>query len=334
MKIIHSLFLVLAVASLIGCSSSDDIQIDDKEMGIITVELEPLNDYLVSTRSTTNPYADNPDRVEFTFSDKDSLGIFPNKGDQLNFPMGGAGGTSFSFDGGGWGLKKTYTYAAYIPFSKKNYDRTNKTISLVYTGQTQKALDDASHMGAYDYQASAGVSPDDAGNTHISLKRQGVIIVLKLSVPEAKTFVSATVSTGEALFVKESNLDISGTTIEYTPLEFDRKFSLLLDNITTVPNEEFRLYFMAGYPVNLSGKELTISMVTTEGELYKGILSCYYPTPATNNWTRNTRHCYSSTLSKLGENDPHFYDPEYYIETPKGTNETPGVHVDNPGTWN
>lgn len=320
-----------------GCTSYEDpssFESQGSEIRSITVSLESVDDEYVSTRTTSAVYPDDPDRVQFTFGSDDYIGIFPSSGDQLRFSLSGSGGKTFTFDGGGWGLKMSYTYAAYMPFNKENYDKDNKTISIDYIGQTQKTLNDASHLGAYDFQASAGVSPDNTGHTHISLERQGVIVVLKLSVPEEKTFVSATISTDDDLFVKESNLDISGTTVEYTPLVYDRKFSLLLDNITTVPNEEFRLYFMAGYPVYLSGKELTISMVTTEGELYKGILSCYYPSPATNNWTRNTRHCYSSTLSKLGENDPHFYDPEYYIETPKGTNETPGVHVDNPGTWN
>ena len=103
-----------------------------------------------TTRTTSVVNSSDPDKVSFTISNKDTLGIFTSAGGpQLSFPISGSG-TSFSFNGGGWGLKSAYTYAAYIPFSKKNYDRTNKTIPLNYVGQVQNGLNNAAHMGKFD----------------------------------------------------------------------------------------------------------------------------------------------------------------------------------------
>ena len=184
----HYLFFPALLLCLVGCSSQDDpseLMPQDMEVSSITVNLDVIDGDFVSTRTMSEVYPDNPDRINFTFGPDDNIGIFPSSGDQLRFSLAGTGGQSFTFDGGGWGLKTSYTYAAYIPFNKDNYDRSNSTILLDYSGQTQMALDDASHLPAYDFQASAGVSPNpETGKTSISLKRQAAILVLKLKVPE------------------------------------------------------------------------------------------------------------------------------------------------------
>ena len=329
MKNFTNLFLMAAFSlGMVACSSDQDVPVvSNGELQTIEVTLDETD---ATTRTTSVVNSSNPDQVLFTFSNKDTLGIFTSAGGpQLSFPISGSG-SSASFTGGGWGLKSAYTYAAYIPFSKKNYDRTNKTIPLNYVGQTPTGLNNADHMGAYDYQASAGVHPvNDKAN--ISLKRQGAIIVLKLKMPEAATITSATISvSGGSIFIKENNLDISGTAINISAKSANKstKTTLLLNNCTTVANQEFRLYMMAGIPVSLASKTLRVGVRTNTGEVYYAGLSKYYPTDKTD-WTANTRFCYSATLRKFTG-----ADPSAYVDDITGTLDQPAVTVPDPGAWN
>lgn len=314
-----------------SCNSADnEVLLENDDVKKIYVTIEETDG--ATTRTVASPDAEDADKVHFTIGANEALGIFPSTGTQLYFSMTGTEGTEFSFDGGGWGLKKSYKYAAYMPFNKENYENDNKTIPLVYTGQLQTQLNNTSHLGAYDYQASAGVSPGSDGNTYIQLKRQSAIIVLKLSVPVSAQFVSATISTDSEVFVNENTMDISGSSVSLTAKSKSRKFTLFLDNLQTSASQEFRLYLMAGTPVNLSGAVLKVGMKTASGDIYVGTLASYYPTDASS-WGNNGRYCYSSTLEALSPSDPHYYDPEYYVDQPQGTTETPSVTIENPGEW-
>ena len=315
---------------MVACSSDQDVPVvSNGELQVIEGTIDQLDE--VTTRTTSVVNSSDPDKVSFTISNKDTLGIFTSAGGpQLSFPISGSG-TSFSFNGGGWGLKSAYTYAAYIPFSKKNYDRTNKTIPLSYVGQTQTGLNNAAHMGAYDYQASAGVKPVNDKAT-INLKRQSAIIVLKLKMPVAATITSATISASSGkIFIKENNLDISGTTINKTATSANMvsKITLLLNNCTTVANEEFRLYMMAGTPVTIGSKSLRVGVRTSNGDIYYNTLTKYYPETSATDWDVNTRFCYSATLVKYKGSSP-----SSYVDDITGTLDQPAVTVPDPGAWN
>ena len=334
MKNFTNLFLMAAFSlGMVACSSDQDVPVvSNGELQVIEGTIDQLDE--VTTRTTSVVDSSDPDRVSITISNKDTLGIFTSGGGaQLSFPLSGSG-TSFSFNGGGWGLKSAYTYAAYIPFSKKNYDRTNKTIPLSYVGQTQTGLNNAAHMGAYDYQASAGVKPVNDKAT-INLKRQSAIIVLKLKMPVAATITSATISVNTSttpIFIKKNTLDISGTDIKLSSTSADksRKITLLLNNCTVEKNVEFRLYMMAATPVAVGTKKLRVGVRTSTGDVYYVTsLTKYYPTTDATDWNKNTRFCYSATLKKFTN-----ADPSAYVDDITGTLDQPAVTVPDPGAWN
>ena len=203
----------------------------------------------------------------------DTLGIFPTKGDQVNFPLtSGSGGQSFVFDGGGWGLKDRYAYAAYFPFSKANYFRTNKTILLDYTGQVQNGVDNTAHMGAYDFLAS-GLSNPVNDYLNLELNRLECIVRLYLTVPATGEYTEAVIYTDDESFVTKQKLDISGNTPQTTNIDYSKKIVLGLTNFkTTSANQEVKLFIMAA-PVNLSGKTLKVFLRGKNGNNYRGTLT-------------------------------------------------------------
>jgi hypothetical protein len=327
--------LLLSATFLVGassCGSSLDEPVVNPvvsdEVQEITVTLEDQFDE-VSTRTTSSVNPTNPDALKFSFSTNDTLGIYPSEGGQLVFPLTNASGSSFKFSGGGWGLKTGYTYAAYVPFSKANYDRTNKTIPLNYVGQTQKGINNADHLGAFDYQASAGVTPTSTGAS-IALKRQSAAVVLKLIMPVAATLKSVTISCTSAIFIKRNNLDISGTEaiLSATSANKSKKITLYLDNCTVDANQEFRVYMMVGIPVAVSGKNLYVGIRTSDGKVYAAKLTKYKPTTDVTSWSKNTVYGYSATMKEWTT------DPERYIDDLIGSLDQPAVSVPDPGAWN
>ena len=52
--------------------------------------------------------------IHFGWEAKDIVGIYPNQGGQVYFSMADGVGTNVArFDGGGWALRKGYTYSCY-----------------------------------------------------------------------------------------------------------------------------------------------------------------------------------------------------------------------------
>lgn len=333
MRNLTNLFLMAAFSiGMVACSSDqDEPVVSNGELQIIEGTIDQLDE--VTTRTTSVVNSSDPDKVSFSISNKDTLGIFTSGGGgaQLSFPLTGSG-TSFAFNGGGWGLKSAYKYAAYMPFSKINYDRTSKTIPMKYIGQIQNGLNNAAHMGKFDYQACAGVTPVNDKAT-FKMDRQSAIIVFKLTMPVAAEIKSATISTnGHSIFIRQNNLDISGTTVNVSTTSANKstKATLYLENCTTQANKEFRLYMMAGTPVAIGSKTLRLAVRTSTGQIYyTGNLTKYYPTDSTTDWAKNTRFCYKATLRLYTGTVP-----EKYIDDLVGSLDQPAVTVPDPGAWN
>lgn len=253
-----------------SCSSEvfeEESYIGGKVIEKVLVEIPEL-EYDADTRTEFS--LNDDDSFTMTLAKDDTLGIFPTKGDQVSFPMTGSG-TTFTFDGGGWGLKDRYAYAAYFPFSKANYFRTNKEILLDYTGQEQDGIDNPAHLGKYDFLA-AGASHPQGDYLKISLTRMVCVVRLYLTVPDAGTYTYATIKTDEESFFTKQNLNISGETPQVVPVSASNKLVLALNEFeTTEANQVVKLFMMAA-PVDLTGKTLYVELRNISGDVYKGTL--------------------------------------------------------------
>ncbi len=250
------------------------------------------------------------DGLSMALAKDDTLGIFPTKGDQVSFPMTGSG-TTFTFDGGGWGLKDKYAYAAYFPFSKANYFRTNQTIVLDYQGQVQDGLDNPAHIGKYDFLAASASHPQ-GDYLQISLVRKVCVVRLYVTLPAPGTYTDVSIVTEDDSFIARQLLDISGDDpITTDDLKSDH-LSLSLKNFkTTTADQHVRLFLMAA-PVDMTGKTLTIYMKRDDGSIYKGTLTAVTEQVFKANAIRK----FNATLTYYGEGD--------------GGGEIPGFDDDDP----
>lgn len=263
---------LLAVALFAACSQEQTDIIQKEIEGDVSGIFMIADDFVADaqTRTILTPGADG---MQFTWANNDTVGIYPNRGDQVCFPIStGTDSNTASFDGGGWALKDASKYAAYYPFNKANYFRTNSSVLLKYVGQKQTANASTAHLGAYDFMAASAVAPKE-GNVTFAFKHLNSVLQLKLTMPRAATFRSLTLTTGENVLAEEATLNLKSEPALLTTTKAVNTLTLDLENITTTANnQEITLYMMIP-PVDLSGKELTAELLDFNGNSYSAALT-------------------------------------------------------------
>lgn len=194
----------------------------------------------------------------FTWSENDTVGIFPNKGSQAEFAMSeGVGTQTATFSGGGWALKSSATYSAYYPYNFYNRDMTKIPVS--YVGQTQNGNNNTDHIGAYDFMAASVATPSN-GAVAFDMQHLGCLVQFKITVPEAGTELkSIALSAEEGNFVLEGNIDLSAKSPSIKWTHGSSTITLSLNNAITVKDSETILAYMMLLP-NFSESKYTIDI--------------------------------------------------------------------------
>ena len=259
-QLIAASILVLAL-----CACSQESFVGEYNGDVKTIRVIGPEDIAFEGASTRGTEIINGSTLRFSWALGDSLGIFPDKGNQVEFPITSTeGGTSAVFDGGGWALRNKSNYAAYYPFSVWNYHRNNKKILLDYSGQIQDGNGSFTHLSTYDYLASSRVAPEN-GVVCFEMSRLGAILYIDIVVPEPAVVNSLVISCDEKIFTEKADLDISGEDAAVTPKKMTNTLTLEFKNTaTTMANETVRGY-MAVYPVDFSDKTVYATLNTDVG---------------------------------------------------------------------
>ena len=206
------------------------------------------------------------ENVKCTWADNDTVGVFPNEGAQVYFPMAsGAGTKNATFNGGGWALKDGSTYGAYYPCIGKFYLDKN-AVPVNYTGQMQEGNASMAHLGAYDYMVATPTAPQD-GAAQFTFKHLSALVQLKITVPQPATFTSVKLVTDTKTFAVEGTVDIMADAPSITPVTSSKEFVLNLQDVTTTKeNEVVTCYFMLP-PADLSEQTLKAVLVSDRGNV-------------------------------------------------------------------
>ena len=110
-----NIFLAGVVCSMLFSCSAENF-IDnvgaDSECGSITMT---ASDFINDPNSRTSFQIDK-NGATFSWAENDTVGIFPDKGRQVDFPINSKAGSHVAyFNGGGWALKPSSSYTAYYP---------------------------------------------------------------------------------------------------------------------------------------------------------------------------------------------------------------------------
>jgi len=262
-------YLSLALLALLASCTSENFNTESLDNEFVSHVTMTATDFEldVATRTALEITSSG---LSFTWAESDEVGIYPNAGDQVSFPMTkGAGTKTANFDGGGWALRGNYTYAAYYPFSKENYDCSYTALPISYKGQKQTANNSTAELGAYDYMVATASTPE-SGNVTFNFQHIGSVLYLQLTSPDAATYAQLTLSADDAIFVEDATVDISNGTL--TPTSTAKEITLDLENISVEAGGVLKAWMLIA-PVNAVGKTLKATVTTSNAGSYTVNLS-------------------------------------------------------------
>ena len=265
------LFLTMAILGLNSCSQDDlnNSQNDKNEVSriILTADNFKLDN---ESRTSLSPTESG---MAFAWSNSDTIGIYPERGDQVCFPIAVGTENNYAwFDGGGWALKPSSKYAAYYPFNKANYFRTSNSVLLVYDGQKQTGSASTSHLGAYDFMAADATMPEE-GEVALAFKHVNSVLRFNIKMPQAANLTSMALVAEENVLPSQCALNLLTTPATLTPIKSENTIFLDLAEIeVTQAGEQITLYMMIP-PCNLTNKSLNAHLIDDKGNSYSAVLT-------------------------------------------------------------
>ena len=258
----HSLTIGLTVfcSLIVSCSKESDAQSDDdiKSLVFSVQDYSIVNDGEGSTQTKTSITNEGG----FLWSDGDTLGIYPSSGSQVFFAMtDGADAKYAKFDGGGWNFKASHTYYAYYPFIGNIYLNKEK-IPVSFVGQKQTNTTGTGSFGAFDYMYAPGTS-SEAGVLNFEFKHLCCVFKAHVTNLPEGTYTKMAITAPGNYFVKEGHYSLLEAEPSIVGSTFTNQLLVNLEGITLAKDSEFDIYLLSA-PVNLAGKEITISVLDSQ----------------------------------------------------------------------
>lgn len=297
---------IFSVAVLMGACSDNYENLGNGEEEIPGIEprevVFSLKNFEADDRSRTNLEV-NESGVIFTWAKDDTLGIFPSQGDQVSFAMDeGAGTANAVFSGGSWELKKSSTYYAYYPFSRKYFDgqSSKNKIWVNYKGQSQDGNNSTATIGKYDFMNAASTSPEE-GRLLFEFSHLGALVQLSVTVPEKMTVKKMALATENEEFLIEGYYNLEDEIPVYVAERKSKVLSLAMKNVECEANATVTGYLMVP-PTDLTGKTLTVRVYDDRNKLYS------YTYPAAGVFRAGKSYRFKVGVTESTENPDDLYD--------------------------
>ena len=199
----------------------------------------------------------------------DTVGIFPNKGGQVEFAIteDSYGSDVAKFDGGGWALRAAYTYSAYYPFNF--YNRDVKKVPFSYLGQEQVGNDSQAHVGDYTLLIGSPTSAKD-GSLIFSMSHVGYIFGVLMELPADKTYTSFELYADSGIIPIKRSYNLLSPTLDETDVEYSNHLGVKLKNISTTASKKRIRVWLAFPYMNKVAKTLKAVVKDSQGYVYVG----------------------------------------------------------------
>ena len=261
------LIIATALATLAGCTSNLEPVPEPQGEGIFATIEQPALPFQTKTLSWDN------NALKFTWGSNENVVVFGREGNKGKADAAllrtlTSGEASSKLESKGFQLMDGINYYAYIPAAKFDITTDFTYIPLTFEGQRQTANNDTYHLKSYDYACAKAIKASGANSLEFNLKNQvGWIVVEHLFTEDTKGVTSLTLSTTDPLFTSSCNLDATSSTLKWNDYSATLKLDLGKTNgagIDFNKGEYFRAFFTTA-PVDLSGKELTITAHKADG---------------------------------------------------------------------
>ena len=256
-----------AIAALAGCTSTLEPAAKPEGEGIFATIEQPELPLQTKSLNWEN------DALKFTWGSSEDVIVFGREGNKGKADAAllrtlTSGAASSKLESKGFQLMDGINYYAFIPANNFNITTDFTFIPLTFEGQRQTANNSTSHMKAFDYACATATKEDGLNSLEFNLKNQVAWIVVEhLFTEETKGVTSIALSTEDALFTTTCYLDVTTSTLKsnkYSPTLTMNLGTANGSGLDFAKGEYMRAFFTTA-PVDLTGKELTITAKKADG---------------------------------------------------------------------
>lgn len=257
------LIIAAALATLAGCTSNLEPEPEDE--GIFATIEQPALPFQTKSLSWDN------NALKFSWGSNENVVVFGREGNKGKSdaallrtitPVG----ASSKLESKGFQLMDGINYYAFIPAYNFVITSDFRSIPMTFEGQRQDVKNSTAMLKYYDYACAKATKASGANSLEFNLKNQvGWIVVEHLFTEETKGITSLTLSTTDPLFTSSCTLDATTSTIGGN--KYSTSLTLTLGTAAGFDFDkgEYSRAFFTTAPVDLSGKELTITAHKADG---------------------------------------------------------------------
>lgn len=258
------LIIATALATLAGCTSNLEPVPEPQGEGIFATIEQPALPF------QTKSFIWDNNALKFTWGSGENVVVFGRedrgKSDAALLRTLTSGEASSKLESKGFQLMDGINYYAFIPAYNFVITSDVKSIPMTFEGQRQDVKNSTAMLKYYDYACAKATKASGANSLEFNLKNQvGWIVVEHLFTEETKGVTSLTLSTTDPLFTSSCTLDATTSTISGN--KYSTSLTLTLGTAAGFDFDkgEYSMSFFTTAPVDLSGKELTITAHKADG---------------------------------------------------------------------
>lgn len=261
--------IATALATLAGCTSNLEPVPAPQGEGIFATIEQPALPFQTKSFSWDN------NALKFSWGSGENVVVFGKEGNRGKSDAAllrtlTSGEASSKLESKGFQLMDGINYYAFIPAYNFVITSDVKSIPMTFEGQRQDVKNSTAMLKYYDYACAKATKASGANSLEFNLKNQvGWIVVEHLFTEETKGVTSLTLSTTDPLFTSSCTLDATTSTISNSKYstKYSTSLTLTLGTATGFDFDkgEFSRAFFTTAPVDLSGKELTITAHKADG---------------------------------------------------------------------
>ena len=261
------LIIAIALATLAGCTSNLEPVPTPQGEGIFATIEQPALPFQTKSFSWDN------NALKFSWGSKENVVVFGREGNRGKSDAAllrtlTSGEASSKLESKGFQLMDGINYYAFIPAYNFVITSDFRSIPMTFEGQRQDVKNSTAMLKYYDYACAKATKASGANSLEFNLKNQvGWIVVEHLFTEETKGVTSLTLSTTDQLFTSSCTLDATTSTIGGN--KYSTSLTLTLGTANGAGFDfdkgEFSRAFFTTAPVDLSGKELTITAHKADG---------------------------------------------------------------------
>lgn len=262
------LTIAAALATFAGCTSNLEPVPETKGEGIFATIEQPDLPFQTKTLNWDN------NALKFSWGHNENVVVFGKEGtkgkaDAALLRTLTSGEASSKLESKGFQLMDGINYYAFIPAYNFVITSDVNSIPMTFEGQKQDAKNSTANLKYYNYACAQATKTSGVNSLEFNLKNQvGWIIVEHLFTEDTKGVTSLTLSTKDEVFTSSCTLDATSSTIRGNKYSTSLTLTLGTANGNGLDFEkgEYFRAFITTAPVDLTGKELTITIHKSDGQ--------------------------------------------------------------------